>query len=134
MHSLKTSLFDVLDAVESLHEKPSKEGVPFIDASPLRTMQRDLEALLFNGRLQEQEWIIAYALYCLIDSAFYNMSGDVTTDDEASKVQVEFFRRFVPYCKSVQSGLGQQDFSKSTLSLSELVEDFFATMNQLNQP
>ena len=132
MSPSKSSLFDVLDALETLHEEPSDEGVPFIDASPLRTMQRDLEVLLLNGRLQEQEWAIAYALYCLIDDVFYNMSGDVPTDNEASEVHVDFLRRFILYCKDLQGGLEQQDYSESVLRLSELVKDFFNTVNQLN--
>jgi hypothetical protein len=69
----------------------------------------------------------------LIDSLFYNMSGDVPTGEEACQVQVDFLRRFVPHCKNAEGGLEQQDLSKSVLALSELVKDFFETLNQLNQ-
>lgn len=133
MTSSDSQLVQILKRVERLREEPSDEGVPFVDASPLRTMQRGLEKLLLEQQLDEEERVIAYVLRCLVDDIFYNLTGDVPADDEISKAQVQFLRQVTRRCETIRLDLERGDPAGAISSVSKLTGRFFAVVQEVNR-
>jgi hypothetical protein len=108
------------------------ESVPFIDASALRKEQKSLLDLLFQGDYKHPEKTIAFILYHLIEDIFYNLSGDVHVNDEISRIQVDYLKKFTEKCKEIQQELDMGKYESVYLVLESMISDFFSSIKEID--
>lgn len=122
------SLKQILGLCASLDEQECGESVPFVDASPLREMQKKILSYIVNDSNQKIEKIAAYVIYHVIEDIFYNLSGDVLINPAISKAQYDYLNQFTNKCQNIRIGLGKNDLNAVYSGLEELIAGFFQTV------
>ena len=127
------SLARIIGGATKLPETELGEDIPYVDASPLRSTQRQLGVLLQGGKLDGQAVVIAYLVYSFLDDVFYNITGDIPTSADTSRAQVEFFRSIARTFAELEAAMMAADVENSLVIVSRLVLQFYSTMERLNR-
>jgi hypothetical protein len=126
-------LDQILRSMDSLKEEESDEGVPFIDASALREEQKSLLDLLFQEDDKYSDKTIGFVLYHLIEDIFYNLSGDVQVNDEISKIQVDYLKRFTENCRELRQAIDMGKPESVNFVLQSMISDFFSSIKKIDK-
>jgi len=126
-------LSKILRIVDSLNEQDYGESVPFIDASPVREMQKKLLDYLYHNAENESHKIAAYVIYHIIENVFYNLSGDVLVNDDISKAQYDYLKKFTEKCERIRRSLQSHDTHAVNKELEEMIMGFFQTVKMIDK-